>query len=405
MARFSYTARRPDGSTFDGTFEGPDRFALFEEIRAQGAVLVFFTEERNVLKRVWDWLDARLSTIREVEKIRFTKDLAAMLRAGLSLTRALSVVERQSRNKAFRRFITDLRDKVRAGSSFHDALQAYEKALSPLVVAMVRAGEESGQLPQALEAAGLQLERIYYLKKKIKGAMLYPTIILTALVAIGVLMLVYIVPTLQQTFEELGVDLPASTKFVLALSDFLRTQGLLAALLVLAVVGGIWALARTPQGGRALAWGILHIPLIGSLVKETNTARTARTLASLLEAGVPVSDAFRITADVVQNPLYREVLFKGKELIERGEPIAQLFAVRDNLYPPLMGELVAVGEETGALPEMLRQVADFYETDVDQRTKDMSTIIEPFLMVVVGIAVGFFAISMITPIYSVTEGI
>jgi type IV pilus assembly protein PilC len=270
---------------------------------------------------------------------------------------------------------------------------------------MVRAGETSGQLPQALDAAGVQMERIYYLKKKIRGAMLYPAIILTALVVIGILMLVYIVPTLQQTFDELGVELPASTRMVLTVSELLRTQGLLVALAVFLAGAGLWMAGRHPRGKQMLAWVILHIPIIGGLVKETNTARTARTLASLLEAGVPVSEAFTITAQVVQNPFYRDVLQEARERLERGEPIARLFAQWEHLYPPMLGELVAVGEETGALPSMLKQVAEFYEADVDQKTKDMSTIIEPFLMVVVGIAVGFFAIAMITPIYSVTQGI
>ncbi len=405
MARFRYRVRQPDGTVVERVFEGPDRFALYEAVRGEGAELISFEEERGTLRRLWDWLDAHLSTIREVEKIRFTKDLAAMLRAGLSLTRALSVLQRQSRNKAFQRFVGTVQERVRAGAAFHSALSPYEATLSPLVVAMVRAGEASGQLPQALDAAGVQMERVYYLKKKIRGAMLYPAIILTALVVIGILMLVYIVPTLQQTFEELGVELPASTRMVLAVSELLRTQGPLVALAVLLGGAGLWVAVRRPRGKRALAWLFLHIPIIGGLVKETNTARTARTLASLLEAGVPVSEAFTITAQVVQNPFYRDVLQEARERLERGEPIARLFAEREHLYPPMMGELVAVGEETGALPSMLKQVAEFYEADVDQKTKDMSTIIEPFLMVVVGIAVGFFAIAMITPIYSVTQGI
>jgi type IV pilus assembly protein PilC len=179
----------------------------------------------------------------------------------------------------------------------------------------------------------------------------------------------------------------------------------MAAGIVAVIVGSIWYAAKQEKGKRFFGFVFLHAPIISGLVRQTNAARTARTLSSLLSAGVPVIRAVEITCDVVQNPFFKDVLVKAQEVIQKGTPMASVFHEAEHLYPAFLGEMVAVGEETGELPEMLSRVASFYEDEVSQKTKDMSTIIEPILMVVIGAAVGFFAISMIQPIYSLSSAI
>ncbi len=232
---------------------------------------------------------------------------------------------------------------------------------------------------------------------------MYPGIILLAMILIAILMLTYIVPTLMKTFTELKLDLPASTKFILYVSNLIREQGILVLSITIIVAFVLTWWARRESGKKIIHLAILKIPVIGALIKEVNAARTARTLSSLLSSGVDVVEAMTITKDVIQNVYYKDVLGKASVAIEKGDPISKVFLENSKLYPIFIGEMMSVGEETGKISEMLLGVANFYEEDVDQKTKDMSTVIEPFLMVIIAIVVGFFAVAMISPMYSLVD--
>jgi type IV pilus assembly protein PilC len=225
------------------------------------------------------------------------------------------------------------------------------------------------------------------------------------MIIIGVLMLIYVVPTLTATFTDLKVPLPATTRFIIFISDTLKNHTLIIVALVAILFALSYTAAKTRQGKRFFDFLVLHLPIIGTLVRETNSARTARTLSSLLISGVEVVNAIDITKDVLQNSYYKEVLSRSAAVIQKGEPLSGVFIASEKFYPPFVGEMISVGEETGKLSEMLYRVAVYYEADVEQKTKDMSTIIEPFLMVIIGAAVGFFAISMISPTYSLVGSI
>ena len=205
--------------------------------------------------------------------------------------------------------------------------------------------------------------------------------------------------------EELGAELPRSTESIIVASEFLAEQTLLA-ILIPTLIGILsYYGLRTRRGKRAFYYTLLHVPIIGELVKEIQAARTARTLSSLLSSGVEIVTSISITKEVLQNPYYREVLSRAEEDVQKGTPLSGAFTDNEHLYPILVGEMISVGEETGKLPDMLLSVAEFYESEVEQKTKDMSTIIEPFLMIIIGTFVGFFALSMISPIYSLSESI
>ncbi|MEK7185366.1 MAG: type II secretion system F family protein [Patescibacteria group bacterium] len=346
-----------------------------------------------------------LSGVKINDKILLAKNLATMIEAGLPLTRALSVIERQARNKKFKETVQGLSDDVNRGEALSVAMEKRPKVFSRLFISMVKAGEESGSLAKSLRSVGEQLEKTHQLAKKIRGAMLYPAIILTVMIAIGVLMLIYVVPTLTDVFRELNVQLPLSTRIIIVLSDFLKNHFLIVAGMVVVVAVAISYVLKTVRGRQAYHNLLLHIPVISGITKETNSARTARTISSLLSAGVDFLIATRITEDVVQNVYYKEVLRKASLQIEKGKPISEVFLAEEWLYPAFVGEMASIGEETGKLGEMFKNVADFYENEVEQKTKDMSTIIEPFLMVIIGIGVGIFAISMLSPIYSLVDSI
>jgi len=213
------------------------------------------------------------------------------------------------------------------------------------------------------------------------------------------------VPTLASTFAEMNADLPKSTQFVIDISNFLVAHTVLALAGIAGVAGLLYVAAHTAIGKRVGDFTFLHMPLIGEMVREVNAARTARTLASLVTSGVDVLTSLEIVREVVQNSYFREVLDAARKGVREGEPLSASFVRREDLYPAFVGEMMAVGEETGQTAEMLKRLAIFYEEEVDRKTKDMSTIIEPFLMVIIGAAVGFFAVSMITPIYSLSDNI
>jgi type IV pilus assembly protein PilC len=405
MPTFKYKIKNEVGEVVETIEDAEDKYVLLDKLKKQEGKEIISIEEVKKSYINIAFLNTIFLRVKLQDKITFTKNLGAMLSAGLSLSRSLNILERQTKNEKFKNIIKNLSEEIRKGGSLSEGMGKIPKVFSSLFVSMVRAGEESGSLSESLGVIGQQLEKSYILKKKIKGAMLYPIIVISAMFIIGVLMLIYVVPTLTETFKELNVDLPASTKFIIFISDFLAENTLSAFLLIVSfIVAFIFAL-KTKKGKRAFEFLVLRIPVVGKIAKESNAARTTRTLSSLLSAGVDMVGALSITRDVLQNSYYKEVLKKAEEGIQKGIALSESFKEREDLYPILVGEMIEVGEETGKLSKMLLGVATFYESEVDLATKNISTVIEPFLMVVIGIAVGFFALSMITPMYSLSSAI
>lgn len=405
MSRFTYTAEKNDGEKYKGVAEAQDRFELYEIIRRDGAHIISVSEEKQRGLLSFSYWNAKLSTVTEYEKILFARNLGAMLGAGLSLSRALAVMERQIKNPKMAVIVSELSSDVRRGDAFNVSLAKHPAVFSKLLIAMVRAGEEGGDLPAALNVVADQMERMYNLKKKIRGALIYPSIVVIAMVGITILMMIEVVPTLAQTFGEMKVALPVSTQFIISVSNFLVQYTTLALVLILGIIAAAYFGLRTTAGRRASDFVSLRLPLIGTLVREVNAARTSRTLASLLSSGVDVLTSLEIVCDVVQNSYFQEVIRAARVAVGQGEPLSAVFVKREDLYPTFVGEMMSVGEETGQTGEMLKRLALFYEEEVDRKTKDMSTVIEPFLMVFIGAGVGFFAVSMISPIYSLSQNI
>ncbi|MDE2213070.1 MAG: type II secretion system F family protein [Patescibacteria group bacterium] len=409
MALYTYTAMRA-GEKIEGTREAPDKHALVEILKQEGATALSIDVsrgrgEKGKLNFSMNMTIPFLSRVPNSEKILFARNLSAMIAAGLPLSRALAVLEKQTKNVIMKKTIAGVSADVRAGNTFHAALRGHPKVFSPLFVAMAHAGEESGTLSQALQVVATQMERSYTLTKKVRGAMIYPAIVITVMLAIFVLMLIFVVPTLSATFQSLNAQLPLPTQIVLGLSNFIITNTLLVAILIVLVVVGFATALRSAPGKRAFDFALLYMPIIGAIVAKVNAARTARTLSSLLAAGVSALQALEITESVVQNSIFRPIIAHAHELVEKGKPMSEAFVEAEKIYPVMFAEMSAVGEETGDMPGMLARVADFYEEDVEQETKDLSTIVEPILMVVIGAGVGFFAIAMIMPIYSLSNSI
>jgi type IV pilus assembly protein PilC len=404
--RFSYTAKRKDGSVYTETFEGANKSELFSSIHTKGDVLISHEEmSQGAVSDFFIKIKESFGHIKVMDKITFARSLGNMLEAGLALTRAIAVMEKQTKNKKLKHVFTTLNTEISAGKTFHEALAGFGEVFPPIFVSMVKAGEESGNLSESLKTIAMQMEKTYQLQKKIKGAMVYPSVIVTVMVIIGVILMVTVVPKLTETFKDVNAELPNSTKFVIFMSDALKNHIVLFILSVVGIVLFLLRFFKSTIGKRLLDATVTRIPVIGTIVIESNSAKTARTLSSLVGSGVDLLQSVRITQEVLGNNRYKKVLQETEEAVEKGKPLASVFQMHENLYPPFVSEMISVGEETGKLSSMLQGVAVFYENEVEQKTKDLSTIVEPILMVFVGAAVGFFAVAMITPMYSVMNNI
>ena len=404
--KFSYKAKKGDDSTYEGIFIGESKTDLFNKIKQTNDVLVSYkVDTGNKPKEALEKFLGSFSKVKMIDKIIFARNLANMLEAGLSLTRSISVMEKQSKNKKLKNIYRELNSDISAGKTFHDALNRWNTVFPPVFISMVKAGEESGNMADSLKSVATQMEATYKLQKKIKGAMMYPGVIFSVMIIIGIIMMTFVVPKLTATFADVKAELPGSTKFVIFMSEFLRNHYILlpVGLLILMVI--IYQVLHTKEGRNAFDKIVIKLPIFGTLIKESNSAKTARTLSSLIGSGVDLIQSVDITSEVLQNNLYKKVMSEVRINVEKGKPMSDVFNQYENLYPIFVSEMVNVGEETGKLATMLQGVAVFYENEVDQKTKDLSTIIEPILMVFIGVAVGFFAISMITPMYSVMNNI
>ena len=398
---FTYSAKSNMGEISERMLESADRFSAAHDLRSRGLNPVSVEEKKAKTLEKFGTLPSIFGKVSVAERIIFTKNLSGMIKAGLPLSRGLSVILKQTKNKELQKIVQSVLHDIDSGATFSSGLEKYPDVFSKLFTSMVRAGEESGNLSGALTDIGENLEKAHSLTKKIHGALIYPGVILGAMVVIGVLMFAFVVPTLAGTFEELGVALPASTQFIVSLGNFFSNHLLLSFIIIIAAALGIFALFRAKFTARFMDFAVLRIPVVGTLAQELNTARTARTMSSLLSSGVSIIRAVEITEDVVQNIYYKKVLGEVRVAVEKGAPFSKIFVDNPKLYPVMMSEMVEVGEETGKLSDMLSEVALFYEAEIESKTKNLSTIIEPVLMILIGSGVGFFAISMISPLYSV----
>ena len=408
MPKFTYVGTNSAGEKVEQTVEAADRFAVYAVARTEGHS-ISSVEEASVFSPGrflnLNAINAKLSRVKGDELVMVTRNLGSMITAGLTVSRALSVIERQTKNPKLKIVVTTMVARINKGDGFAESLKEFPEVFNDLYVAMVRAGEEGGNLASTLQTLAIQMDRTNTLKKKIKGAMIYPSIVMIVMVVIGILMMIFVLPQITGVFESMDTELPATTQFLIATSNFLVNYTVLALGGMLAGIAGIIYALRTKWGKIATSWIIPKLPVIGTMAKETNAARTARTLSSLLNSGVDVLQSIEITQEVVQNVFYKKILKEAGVRVEKGTALSEVFIERSDLYPILVGEMILVGEETGQIAGMLGELAEFYENEVERKTKDLSTIIEPLLMVVIGGGVGFFALALIAPIYSIGDAI
>ena len=339
------------------------------------------------------------------DKLMFCEEISTLINSGVPLAQSINIIKDQSTKGVVKKIMTSLLADIEGGKSLSDALAGQSKYFSPVFINMVRAGEASGTLDKALEELAIQTQKDHELVSKIKGALTYPVVILTAMIGAIIFLMVKVVPSISGLFNELDAKLPITTQMLIGLSNLMVHQGLL---LGIGAVAVIVCLYFAFQKIESLKWGlhkaILKMPIIGKISLKFNLARFSRTLGTLLSSGVTVLEALEIVSHSTRNIVFSAEIEKVAEKVKNGAPVAEPLK-QSKIFPVMVSQMVSVGEETGNLDKMLIKIAEFHERQIENFTKNISSIIEPVIMLIVGVAVGFVVISIITPIYQATQSI
>lgn len=406
MPTYFYTAITASGEKVSGSEVAQDERQLASILRGKGYLLTTAKTEqaKRRLLNVSSLLD-KLRPISLGDKLLFCRNLQVMVAAGIPLPRALDILFAQARNGNFRKVLLDVKTKVVEGKSLSEAMREHPTVFSDLFMSMIKVGEESGTLEQVMGQLTLQLERLHDLRSKVVGALMYPAVVIVAMIGVGTLMLILVVPKLADTFEDLEVPLPLTTRVVIGVGTFLAERWYIAFPAVLGLLVALFRFIKTKPGRRMLHRFLLKTPVFGNIIRKTNSALMTRTLSSLIASGVPIVRAIEITSQVVGNVYFQDSLAVCAKSVAKGGKLSASLKEYEHLYPIVVVQMVEVGEETGETGHILGKLAEFYEEEVGQITKNLTSIIEPILMLVVGAAVGFFAVSMIQPMYGMLSAI
>ncbi len=398
---YAYRVRTREGRVLEGKMEADGESAVAARLRSQGFIPVQITKDAKVSMQM------EISILPERVKLKdlavFTRQFATMINSGLSLLRALNILAEQTENKTLAKTIGLLRDDVQRGSSLSAAMSKHPKIFSTLLVAMVRAGETGGQLDVVLNRVADNYEADYKLRQKVKSAMTYPVVVAGIAVLLLTVMLIFIVPTFAGMFEGLGGDLPLPTKVLLALSN--QAKILIPIFLVLTIaIFVIYKRLRASNADARLFFDKvkLRIPIFGDLFQKVAVSRFTRTLALLLRAGVPVLQAFDIVSETTGNEVLTRAAMDAKESIRSGESMNAPLA-RHDVFPPMVVQMIAVGEDTGAVDTMLDKVSDFYDQEVESTTESLTSLIEPIMVAVLGGIVGAMVIALYMPMFKIFD--
>ncbi len=405
MPKYFYTAKSADTKqNVSGTIEASNENELAKFLREDNLFLIE-AKEKKEKKRKNVFSISFLDKVSLVDKIFFTRNLQVMLSGGLSFPRALDILALQIKNKKFKNALIDIKEEINKGNSFSSSLEKYPNIFSETFRSMIQLSEETGEIEKNLKIIINQLEKEHELKSRITGALIYPAVILCAMFGIGILMLVVILPQLASIFESMEVDLPITTQLIINFGEFLSNNGLLLIFFSFFSFFIIKFSLKTKKGKKIIDYLLLKIPFVSSIIKKTNSAHTARTLSSLLSSGVPIVKGLDIISRNLSNIYYKESIINSIDEMKKGGKLSQALAPYSNLYSLLVIQMIEVGEETGQTAKVLSKMSDFLEDEVFNLTKNLSSVIEPILMIVIGAAVGFFAVSMLQPIYSMMGGL
>lgn len=403
MVQFTYTARNSGGQVVTETVEAVSRESLGRELRSQGLMPTSIREKRPGLFHFK--LPRLLSHVSLLEKLTFAKNLSVTLKAGLPVSRALAIVVKQMPNPYFRNIVSTVAQDVESGKTMSESMAAYPDVFSAIFVNMVRVGETSGDLDKNLEYLAKQISRDYNLLRRTKGALLYPAVVMVALVAMGYIMFAFVLPKLTSTFTEFNTELPLLTRMIVAMVNIFSHYAILILVMSAAAIIMLLFWRRTPSGQLTMHKLNLTMPVIKTLTKKINLARFTIIFGGLLKSGLPIVEALSVTGHTVTNIYYQRAILEASDKVKMGVDLVTSLERHPTLFTPMITQMIQVGEETGTMEQVLEEVANFYEAEIDDTVKNLSSIIEPVLVIVIGAVVGLLAVGLILPIYNIGQNI
>ncbi len=405
MPVYQYTAKNTAGKIIKGNLVAANEKDLAAGLKAQQQLTLTSSSVTDLSKRDLNSWFERLQGVPVVQKIFFTQNLGVMLRGGFSIGRAMGVLAIQTSHKYFKKVLLTLQSDLEAGTNFSQALKKHPKIFPELFVNMIAAGESSGKLDEVLKNLTVQMKKDHALVSKVKGAMTYPIVVIVAMIGAGVAMITFVVPKLLEVFQQNNAQLPLPTRILIWLSDTLIHQGIWIGLgLIGLVVLLIW-FGRQPRGRQLYDSLLLHAPVAGPIVKKINLARFTRSLSSMLSTDIPIIQSFQIISRTMSSAHYSASMEQAAQALRSGATISKVLSQYPALYPPLVEQMINVGEESGTLDEVSGELAVFFEEEVDQTMSNLSTIIEPILLLVLGAGVAGMALAILLPIYSLSDQI
>ena len=395
MPVFKWEGKTLRGAIKRGELEAASEAALRIQLRQQNIIPTRILSKGKEIKFELSLIGQRVS---EKMVAVFTRQLATMIDAGLPLVQSLDILATQQENKTFRETLTAVKDDVESGSTFAAALKRHPKIFNDLYVNLVVAGEEGGILDNILLRLSNYIEKSVALKKKVKSAMVYPAAIVTVAVAVVAILLIFVIPVFEKMFLTAGQSLPMLTLIIVVVSKLLKKYFLLviAALVLLAII--LRRYHKTDGGERAIDGLLLKVPVFGMLFRKIAIARFSRTLSTLVSSGVPILDSLNIVAKTAGNRIVEDAIMRARSSISEGETIADPLT-KAQVFPPMVTQMISVGESTGSLDTMLGKIADFYDEEVDATVATLTSLLEPFLMVFLGGTIGTIVVAMYLPIF------
>jgi len=406
MPQFKYTARNATGKTVQGTMEAAMQRVVVDKLRSDRMAILSINEVKAKAgasgESAFQKFKEMFKGVNPKDLVIFSRQLATMVSAGVPIVQGLTILCDQIPSPVFKKIITAIRSDIESGIAIADAMKKHPKAFSELYVSMIRAGETGGVLDTILERLSSYLESAEELKGKVKGAMVYPAVICGVAMSVTVFLLVAVIPTFKTVFSSFGGNLPFPTQILLMVSDFLQQQFYILAALPVILFITIKKMYGTESGRTAIDRLLIKLPVIGDLLKKVAVSKFTRTLGTLIKSGVPILQALDTVAKTSGNKIVENAIMKARESIREGEKIADPLK-ESAIFPPMVIQMISVGEETGNLEIMLNKIADFYDQEVDTAVKAMTSLIEPLIICVMGVVVGAIVICMFLPIFQMSS--
>lgn len=397
--KFFFKAKNELGEVKEGFVEAIGEEFATEILQKNGLILLSLKVEENKvslerqLQKLWEGVNQRELAI-------FFRQLATLIEAKVPVTSSLQSVAEQTDNEYLRSIAREMSDDIDDGMPFSEALERHKDTFSSLIINMVKAGEISGGLQRSIKYIADNIEKNYYMTSKIKGSLMYPGFVIGAASIIGFLVITFILPKITGIIKEMGITVPWYTKVLMWLGDFMQTYWWAVLLVIIGAIAGFMYYANSEAGKRDMEEIILKIPVIGTISSRLYLIRFAENLSALLAGGIPIVRALTVVADVVGNGIYKRVILQAADNVRTGGLMSQVF-MNSPVIPPMVAQMVKIGEETGSTTQVLKAISDFYSQEVDMLTKNMMSLIEPILIVVLGIGVAIMVVGILMPIYNI----